>query len=109
MMANRKEKKLCIDDIRGFLEGENESESDFCLSESASELDRSSSAYESSDDLADSVTLDSSLQNISSHTPKNHFQWTKWDDNLADEDNIIFWCCRYLCTTSFKCFSYATL
>jgi hypothetical protein len=29
MMANRKVKKLCVDDIRGFLEGEDESESDF--------------------------------------------------------------------------------
>jgi len=32
------------------------------------------------------VSLDSSLQNISSHTPEHHFQWTKWDDNQADED-----------------------
>jgi hypothetical protein len=33
-MANRNVKKLCADDIRGFLGGENESESDFSCSES---------------------------------------------------------------------------
>ena len=83
-MANRKAKKLCVDDIRGFLERENESESEF-------ELDSSSSgAYESSDEeLSDSVNLDNSLQNISSQTPEHHFQWTKWDDNQADEDMFI--------------------
>ena len=27
------------------------------------------------------VSLDNSLQNISSHTPEHHFQWTKWDDD----------------------------
>jgi hypothetical protein len=88
MMANRKIKKLCVDDIHGFLEGENESESDFSLSYSEIELDSNSSgAYESSDEeLSDSVSLDNSLQNISSHTPEHHFQWTKWDDNQADED-----------------------
>ena len=88
MMASRKTEKLCDDEIRGFLEGENESESDFCLSESEFELDSSSSGdYESSDEeLSDSVSLDNSLQNISSHTPEHHFQWTKWDDNQADED-----------------------
>jgi hypothetical protein len=42
-MANRKAKDLCVDDIRGFLERENESESDFSLSESEFELDSSSS------------------------------------------------------------------
>jgi len=91
MMANRKAKKLCVDDIFGFLERENESESDFSLSESEFELDNSSSgAYESSDDeLSDSVSLDNLLQNISSHTPEHHFQWTKWDDNQADEDMFI--------------------
>src|SRR5215510_4861991 len=88
MMASRKTKKLCFDGIRGFLEGENESESDFSLSESESELYSSSSgAFESSDEeLSDSVSLDNWLQNISSHTPEHHFQWTKWDDNQADED-----------------------
>src|SRR5215510_11042916 len=86
MMASRKTKKLCVDDIRGFLEGENESESDFSVSES--ELYSSNSgAFDSSDEgLSDSMSLDISLQNISSHTPEHHFQWTKWDDNQADED-----------------------
>ena len=73
-------RKLCVDDIDGFLERENESESDFCLSEGEFELDSSSSgAYESSDEEL-SVSLDNSLQNISSHTPEHHFQWAKWDD-----------------------------
>ena len=50
MMVNRKAKKLCVD-ICGFLESENESESDFSLSDSEFELDSSSrSAYESSDE-----------------------------------------------------------
>ena len=46
------------------------------LSESEFELDSSSSgAYESSDEeLSDSVSLDNSLQNISSHTLEHHFQ-----------------------------------
>jgi hypothetical protein len=63
MMTNRKAKKLYVDDIRGFLERKNDSESEF-------ELDSSSSgASESSkDELSDSVSLDNSLQNISSHT-----------------------------------------
>jgi len=88
MMVNQEAKKLFVDDIRGFLERENESESDFSLSESEFELDSSSSgAYESSDEeLSDSVSLDNSLENISSHTPEHHFQWTKWDDNQANED-----------------------
>ena len=48
MMANRKAKKLCVDDIRRFLEREHESESDFSLIESEFELDSNSSgAYES--------------------------------------------------------------
>ena len=87
-MANRKAKKICVDDIRGFLERENESESDFSLSSSEFELDSSSSgAYDSTEEeLPDSVCLDNSLQNISSHTPEPHLQWTKWDDNQADED-----------------------
>ena len=87
-MANRKAKKLRVDDIRGFLEREHESESDFSLIESEFELDSNSSgAYESSDEEPSySVSLDNSLQNISSHTPEHHFQWTKWDDNQADED-----------------------
>jgi hypothetical protein len=87
-MANRKAKKLCVDDIRCFLEEESGSESDFSLSESEFELDSSSSsACESSDkELTDSATLDSSHQNISLHTPEHHFQWTKWDDKQADED-----------------------
>jgi len=38
-MANQKAKKLCVDDIRGFLEREHESESDFSLIESEFELD----------------------------------------------------------------------
>jgi len=90
MMVNRKAKKLCVD-ICGFLESENESESDFSLSESEFELDSSSSsAYESSDEeLSDSVSLDNSIQNISSHTSEHHFQWTKWNDNQADEDMFI--------------------
>jgi hypothetical protein len=33
MMTNRKAKELCVDDICHFLERENESESDFGLSE----------------------------------------------------------------------------
>ena len=58
------------------------------LSESEFQLDSSSSgAYEFSDEeLSDSVSLDNSLQNISSRTPQHHFQWAKWDDNQADED-----------------------
>jgi hypothetical protein len=65
MMANRKANKLCTDDIRGFLERENESESEFELNSS------SSGAYESSnEELSDSVSLDDSPQNISSHTDR---------------------------------------
>ena len=70
------------------MERENESECDFSLSESEFELHISSSgAYESSnEELSDSVSLDNSLQNISSHTPEDHFQWTKLDDNQADQE-----------------------
>jgi hypothetical protein len=81
------ESKLCVDDIRGVLERESESESDFSLSENEFVLDSSSSgAYESTDELSDSVRLDNLLQNNSSHTLEHQFQWTKWDDNQADED-----------------------
>jgi hypothetical protein len=59
-MANRKVKKLCVYDIHSVLKEEYESESEFDFESS------SSSAYESSDELSDSVSLDNSLQNISS-------------------------------------------
>jgi hypothetical protein len=77
-MVKRKAEKLCVDDIPWFL-GRSGSESDVSLSESEFELDSSSSgACESSnEELTDSATLDSSHQNISSHTPEHNFQWTK--------------------------------
>jgi hypothetical protein len=51
MTANRKAKKLSVDNMCGILEGENKSESDFGFSEGEFELDSSSSgAYESSDE-----------------------------------------------------------
>ena len=60
------------------------------------------------------VSLDNSLQNISSHTPEHYFHWTKWDDNQADEDMCgkpLFSGVAGICvhTTSFKCFSSAML
>jgi hypothetical protein len=74
MLANRKAKKLCVDDIRGFLKRENVSENEFELNSS------SSGAYESSnEELSDSVSLDNSPQNISSHTPRTAFPVDKME------------------------------